>query len=189
MLDLIRIAWGFEADRILAGELAELDRFDVVARVPPDSTADSQKLMLQTLLKDRFKLSAHEETKPIPTWALTVGKKPLMKEADGSGDTGCKLRDNGSGDNRDGGMRSPSPTPTAKTPQSIWGRRNFALFLPEYDDGCLCRGFAHDAGVIIATPVVDRTGLQGRGTSTSNGRWVSSCSASAGTDLGGGRDR
>ena len=57
MLDLIRIAWAFDADKILGGpNWLELDRFDVIAKVPPDSAPDAQRLMLQSLLKDRFKL-------------------------------------------------------------------------------------------------------------------------------------
>ena len=41
--------------------------------------------MLQSLLADRFKLVAHKDTKPLPAYALVVGKKPQLKEADGHG--------------------------------------------------------------------------------------------------------
>ena len=97
MLNLIGIAFGFEAGKILGGpNWLELDRYDVIAKVPADSTPETQKLMLQALLKDRFKLVAHEDTKPVMAWVLTVAKKPQMKEADGAGETGCKIQ-NGSG--------------------------------------------------------------------------------------------
>ncbi len=97
MLNLISTAFGFQADKILGGpNWLELDRYDVIAKVPADSTTDTQKLMLQALLKDRFKLVAHEDTKPVVTWVLTVARKPQMKEADGTGETGCKIQ-NGSG--------------------------------------------------------------------------------------------
>src|SRR4051812_48867486 len=47
MVDLIRTAYGFDADKILGGpSWLELDRFDVAAKLPPDATPDSQKLML-----------------------------------------------------------------------------------------------------------------------------------------------
>jgi uncharacterized protein (TIGR03435 family) len=93
MLNLIGRAFGFEADKILGGpNWLELDRYDVIAKVPADSTPETQKLMLQALLKDRFKLVAHEDTKPVMAWVLTVGKKPQMKEADGTGETGCKIQ-------------------------------------------------------------------------------------------------
>jgi len=42
------------------------------------------------LLEERFKLAVHKDTKPVPTWVLSVGKKVQLKEADGSGDPGCK---------------------------------------------------------------------------------------------------
>src|ERR1041385_2249077 len=55
MVDLIRIAYGFDADKILGGpNWLELDRFDVSGKVPPYSTAETQKLMLQAVLEDRF---------------------------------------------------------------------------------------------------------------------------------------
>ena len=55
--------------------------------------------MLQSLLEDRFKLVAHKGTKPLPSYALTAGKKPQLKEADGTGAAGCKV-DEGSGAGR-----------------------------------------------------------------------------------------
>jgi uncharacterized protein (TIGR03435 family) len=93
MVDLVRIAGGFDADKILGGpNWLELDRFDVIAKVPPDSTPETQNQMLQALLEDRFKLQVHKETRPLPAYALTAGKKPQLKEADGSGETGCKMQ-------------------------------------------------------------------------------------------------
>jgi uncharacterized protein (TIGR03435 family) len=91
MVDLVRIAYGFDADKILGGpNWLEMDRFDVIAKVPADSTPDTQKLMLQSLLEERFKLVVHKESKPLPTYALTVGKKPQLKESDGTEEAGCK---------------------------------------------------------------------------------------------------
>ena len=110
MVDLIKIAYGFDTDKILGGpNWLELDRFDVIAKAPADSTADSQKAMLQALLEDRFKLVVHKDTKPLPAYALTVGKKPQLKEAAGSEQTGCKLQSD-SGAPAEGGRimyRSP----------------------------------------------------------------------------------
>ena len=91
MVDLIRFAYGFDNDKVLGGpSWLEMDRFDVVAKVPADSTPDLNKQMLQSLLQERFNLVAHKETKPMPAYALVVGKKPLMKEADGTEQTGCR---------------------------------------------------------------------------------------------------
>jgi bla regulator protein blaR1 len=72
------------------------DQFEVVAKMPddaPDYTskqfvdghAPQLQLMLQTLLADRFQLKVHRETKVVPVFALTVGKKgPKFKKAEGS---------------------------------------------------------------------------------------------------------
>src|SRR5262245_25974533 len=49
MVDLIRTAFTMDADNILGGpSWLEYDRFDVVAFVPPNTTPDTQKLMLQS---------------------------------------------------------------------------------------------------------------------------------------------
>jgi uncharacterized protein (TIGR03435 family) len=50
MVDLIRIGHGFENDKILGGpSWLEMDRYDVIGKVPAGSTVDTHKLMLQVL--------------------------------------------------------------------------------------------------------------------------------------------
>ncbi|HWE53316.1 MAG TPA: TIGR03435 family protein, partial [Bryobacteraceae bacterium] len=91
MVDMIRMAYGFPADKILGGpSWLEMDRFDVIAKVPADTTPDSQKLILQSVLEDRFKLVVHKDTKPLPTFALTAGKTLRLKKSDGSESPGCR---------------------------------------------------------------------------------------------------
>jgi uncharacterized protein (TIGR03435 family) len=47
--------------------------------------APELQLMLQALLADRFHLKVHHETKQLPLFALTIGKKgPKFKQSDGS---------------------------------------------------------------------------------------------------------
>jgi uncharacterized protein (TIGR03435 family) len=96
MVDLIHIAYSFDTDKVLGGpSWLEMDRFDIAAKLPADSTPDTHKLMLQSLLADRFKLVLHKETKPLPTYALVAGKKPQLKEAAGTEDSGCKPETSG----------------------------------------------------------------------------------------------
>lgn len=105
MVDLIHIAYGFDVDKILGGpNWLELDRFDISAKVPPETSNDVQKKMLRSLLEERFKLVTHKDTQPLVTHVLTVGKKPQLKEAAGSGETGCKPK-TASGAPTEGGMR------------------------------------------------------------------------------------
>ena len=92
MVDLIRTAYGVDADNVLGGpSWLELDRFDVIAKTPPATPPETLKLMLQALLADRFKLVVHKDSKPFDAFVLSVGKgKPKLKEADGSGEPGCQ---------------------------------------------------------------------------------------------------
>jgi uncharacterized protein (TIGR03435 family) len=91
MVDLIRTAYGIEAERVVGGpSWLENAWFDVNAKVPDGTTTETAKPMLQALLADRFKLAFHSDTKSIPAYALKVGKRSQLKESDGSGDTGCK---------------------------------------------------------------------------------------------------
>ena len=91
MVDLIRIAWGYDADKILSGpNWLEMNRYDVIAKVPADATLETTAPMLQSLLAERFRLTTHKDIKPLPSYVLTAGKKPLLKDADDTGDTGCR---------------------------------------------------------------------------------------------------
>ena len=65
MADLIGLAYGFNATKILDGpSWLEMDRFDVIAKKPAQTSPDAQKQMLQSLLADRFELVVHEDMKP-----------------------------------------------------------------------------------------------------------------------------
>jgi uncharacterized protein (TIGR03435 family) len=87
MLDLIRIAYMVEADKVLGGpSWLELDRFDVTAKVPPSTTMDTARPMLQTLLADRFKLVVRDEKKEMTTWVLSEaspGSAKLLRSQGG----------------------------------------------------------------------------------------------------------
>jgi uncharacterized protein (TIGR03435 family) len=50
--------------------------------VPPDTTKEQFRMMLQNVLAERLKLSVHRETKELPVYALTVTRDgPKMKLA------------------------------------------------------------------------------------------------------------
>ena len=152
MLDLIRTAWSVDPDKVLGGpSWLDTDRFDVIGKIPAGTNQEKMKLMLRTLLAERFGLVVHNDTKPIPAYALTVGKKVLMKEADGSGEAACKPA--GAGPN--GGIRlsgGPGETPAVTyecrnmTTQGFADAMRTMIFAPQYLNG---------------TPVVDQTGLKG----------------------------
>ena len=60
----------------------ESERFNIIATVPPGTTQEQFRLMLQNLLADRFKLALHKETREIPIYSLGVAKNgPKLKKA------------------------------------------------------------------------------------------------------------
>lgn len=63
--------------------------YDVAATMPPATATDQVMLMLQSLLAERFQLTAHRETREVPMYALVVGKGGLkIKEGEfGQGST------------------------------------------------------------------------------------------------------
>ena len=92
MLDLIRTAYGVDADKVYGGpSWLDYDRFDVIAKAPATTRPDAVKLMLQALLADRFKLVVKKDTRPVPGYVLKAGKgKPKLKPAEGSDSAGCR---------------------------------------------------------------------------------------------------
>ncbi len=88
----------FAGCKVLSGgpDWLRKDQFEVVAKAPddtPDYTgtqfvnlhAPQIQMMLQSLLADRFALKVHRETKELPIYALTIGKKGVkFKKSDGS---------------------------------------------------------------------------------------------------------
>lgn len=150
MLDLIRTAYAFDADKIVGGPTwLEYDRFDVIAKTAskmPDS--ETLKLMLQSLLADRFKLVVHKDTQPLTGWVLAMGKgKHKLKESDGKGETGCKLQSQTS---------TPVQIPggTLNVPTRSYSCHNITI--EAFADAL--RGMAPGD---VTNAVVDSTGLKG----------------------------
>jgi uncharacterized protein (TIGR03435 family) len=146
MLDLIRTAYSLDDNSKVQGgpNWLDTDRFDVIAKAPASTTQDTAKLMLQTLLGERFKLVLHTSTKPMPTYVLALGKgKPKLKEADGKGAPGCQPPPN-----------PPPPQPGVYRNAEVQCRNmTMDSFAPQV------RGMA---GAYLGDhPVVNQTGLEG----------------------------
>jgi uncharacterized protein (TIGR03435 family) len=147
LLDMIRMAYApIDGDNILGGpNWLERDRFDIVAKAPQSTSPENVRLMLQNLLADRFKLVVHKDTKPVPGFALTVGKggKPKLKEASGEGAPGCQ----------------PPPPPSTPPDPSV------VPYAVAICHGMTMEVFAQTlrgmAGAYFTSPVVDLTGLKG----------------------------
>jgi uncharacterized protein (TIGR03435 family) len=79
---LIRWAYDVDENRLI-GSNSRLDTepYDVVAKIPEGELAPGQlKLMMQSLLADRFQLRVHRETRQTPSYVLLVdGARPKVK--------------------------------------------------------------------------------------------------------------
>jgi uncharacterized protein (TIGR03435 family) len=144
IVDLIATAYGVDPSTVQGGPIwLERDRYDVIAKAPSTTPPAAVKLMLQSLLADRFKLVLHDGSQPLPAFVLTNGRGPLkLKTAEASGDGDCKFQE-----------QLMSPTPNT---------------LPTIAFSChhtTMKEFAHNlhiwAGNILTDPVVDSTGLKG----------------------------
>src|ERR1035438_466659 len=65
------------------------DRYDIHAKAPPTTSEQQLRVMLQSLLAERFKLQIHRETKELPVYSLVVLK--------GASKGGSKLKKTTSG--------------------------------------------------------------------------------------------
>lgn len=81
-------AFGLQSDQIkgpdwvLDDNSYSAQRYDIVAKVPPGATKEQATVMMQNLLKERFKLSFHIEKKDFDVYQLTVAKGgPKLKDA------------------------------------------------------------------------------------------------------------
>jgi uncharacterized protein (TIGR03435 family) len=93
MVDLISLAWNVDSDKILGGpNWLDINRFDVSARALAGSSPEQVRLMLQTMLAQRFSLKVHQDTKELPGFVLSAGSgKPKMKPAaDAAGSPNCQ---------------------------------------------------------------------------------------------------
>ena len=79
---LLAIAYHVKEYQISGPDWISDERFDIEATFPDDATRDDVPAMLQSLLKERFKLTAHTATEDHKVLALIVGKSgPKLKEA------------------------------------------------------------------------------------------------------------
>jgi bla regulator protein BlaR1 len=153
---VLQEAYGVQANQIVdAPEWLKTTAYDIdlKATTPEPSAAtveqrmDRNRLMLQALLADRFKLKVHHETKDLPTYSLVVAE------------SGTKLQPATPRDTNNDGIKGPDGR--------IEGTRRMMMQM----GGTQATGLAAQATPIadlawllsqqLGTPVVDKTGLTG----------------------------
>ncbi len=76
-------AFKVKIDQIEGPSWLETECFDISGKVPDGATREQVPAMLQALLTERFKLTAHTEDRARPGWVLVVDKDgPKFKEDD-----------------------------------------------------------------------------------------------------------
>lgn len=99
--EIIMIAYGIGGRQIEGppwlmnprGGVADVPRFDIVAKVPGDAKREDVPAMLQNLLADRFKVRVHHEPRQITIYALELGKAGLAIQPapeNSASQSGCK---------------------------------------------------------------------------------------------------
>jgi uncharacterized protein (TIGR03435 family) len=82
LADLLRTAYEVKAYQITGPDFIKSERFDISATMPQGATKEQVPAMLRALLEERFALKIHKDSKPVPVYALIVGKGgPKLKDA------------------------------------------------------------------------------------------------------------
>lgn len=146
------------------------DDFVIEARAPGNPTKDQMRLMLQSLLAERFKLAIHFEMRQIPVLALVL-EKP--------GKTGPKLRPHSEGPPCDAVISESAPVQPNTIPEVFPHICGAYAAIPG-PNGTVLLGSRDTTMQLIADslpsledlsrPVVDETGLTGKFDFTLN--WV-----------------
>lgn len=71
---LIADAWKLQLDQVIGPPWLDRNEYDIEARAADGATRDQKALMLQSLLADRFNLKQHSEMRSMRVYELTVGK-------------------------------------------------------------------------------------------------------------------
>ena len=78
----IQWAYGVQEYQIAGPNWLTADRFDIMAKAEGAANEDQLKLMLETLLAERFKLAFHKQQKELQAYALVVAKNgPKLRES------------------------------------------------------------------------------------------------------------
>jgi len=123
-------------------------KFDIVAKMPPGAWPPGQRLlMLQGLLRERFGMRAHRETREMPVYALRVARS--------DGKLGPSLHQSAVDCNARVGNATPKNATAGWT--CGWGYRGAKMLA----DTQSLKLLETEIGWRLDRPVVDQTGLEG----------------------------
>lgn len=89
--DCIQWAYNVKGYQVTGPSWIEVERYDVVAKATGAAPEAQLRLILQTLLAERFKLTLHREAKELPGYVLLVAKGGhKLKESTSEGEPSMK---------------------------------------------------------------------------------------------------
>lgn len=91
---LIMMAYNLKPHQLEGGpNWLDSEKYDITAKAEGPDNPDQLKVMMQSLLADRFKLTFHRETREMPVYALVPGKNgPKLHTAEVSDGKGRRFR-------------------------------------------------------------------------------------------------
>jgi uncharacterized protein (TIGR03435 family) len=180
MKTLFQLAWDITDDELLAGAPKWFDttKYSLVAKVStPGNDAngvqfdiDDLRVMLRTLLVERFKIVTHIEQRPIDAYTLVVADKAKLQAADPA--------------NRTGWFNGPGVG--AKDPRETHPSLNRLITVQNMSMAQFAEDMSAMAGGYLKEPVADATGLSGSWDFTLNFSGINVYNAGRGGDANGG---
>ncbi|HTW81586.1 MAG TPA: TIGR03435 family protein [Terracidiphilus sp.] len=158
----------FEGLKLHVPEWVRNDRFDIQARAPGQVSKDQMRLMMQSLLAERFKLAVHMETREAPVFTLELARPgelgPYLRRHPASDDCANTAFPKGSANvvpAADSLSALPIPCgviahlPSTAPGFTRFGGRDVALAM-------LATSLPTQTGMAtLPRPVIDETGLRG----------------------------
>ncbi|MGA2143354.1 MAG: TIGR03435 family protein [Bryobacteraceae bacterium] len=136
LLNYLMVAYDIRRREYSGPDWIETAQFDIDAKLPPGTDMAQCRLMIQSLLKDRFRLAAHREERSMAVYELAVPKG------------GMKLKSPAAGSEAKGGPISLKPQP----------HEGWHLQMANQT----MRVFVDMLTPHLRLPIVDATGLTGR---------------------------
>jgi uncharacterized protein (TIGR03435 family) len=154
MAAIVKDAFGIKDYELSAPAWFNVDRYDINAKAPEGTDDKDIPEMVQSLLKERFKMVYHREPKEVAVYHLVVDKGGFKGEVateDGTAASSSNSGRSGTGTSSAGGAGAGSGGGSAvplATMSSTGTLKNFADFLARNRD--------------VNRPVIDKTGIVGR---------------------------
>jgi uncharacterized protein (TIGR03435 family) len=141
LVDMVALAYGVKPEMVQGGpSWLEMKLFDIAAKADPKTSDADLKLMLQSLLAERFKLVIHKGEASMPAYLLTAldGKTKMKPTSEGE-EKNCK--------------QAP--------PETAGGAPLIAFSCTGYTAEEVAEFMSQAADSYLTEPVLNQTGLEG----------------------------